>query len=98
MLIVAGWILLAFGALLSTLTWVCVVNRYMAGSGSSVVPLFGGVFGFVGCALVPAIGWKLGVLAIAVDPGCGLLLVAGPILWLDELFLQATATMRIGGA
>ncbi|MGE3456897.1 MAG: hypothetical protein AB7O24_17435 [Kofleriaceae bacterium] len=78
-----GW--MGPGALVSVLNWILAVSRFIAGSGSSVVPVFGAVIGFVGCALVSAIGWKLGLVALVLDPGCAAGLWVAPVLWVREV-------------
>ena len=67
---IVAWILLVFGALNVFANYSVLVYAYRTGKGSSLIPLFGGVFAFAGCALLPVIGWRWGLLALAIDPGC----------------------------
>jgi hypothetical protein len=78
---VAGYILLGLGALISVGNWGLMLRWYIARKYGSMVPFIGGLASFAGCALSPAIGWKLGLLGLVVDPGCALLMVALPIDW-----------------
>ena len=59
-----------------------MLRWYIARKRSSMVPFIGGLLSFAGCALLPAVGWKLGLLGLVVDPGCALLIVALPVDWL----------------
>ena len=68
-------VLLAFGALNIIGNLGLVVRCCVIGKGASLVPLIGGVFAFAGCALLPMIGWHVGLLAVAIDPGCAWLAV-----------------------
>ena len=67
---IVAWILLAFGALNVLANFSVLIRAYRTGKSSSLIPLFGGVFAFAGCALLPMIGWRWGLLALAIDPGC----------------------------
>ena len=78
---VAACILLGIGALNALLNWGGIVAWYTAGKRSSLIPFVGGLFGFAGCALLPPIGWKFGLLALALDPGCSLL-APYPFVWM----------------
>ena len=77
-----GWILLGLGALAIAGYWAAVATS-PPGHGVSSIPLVGGGLVFAGCALVPQIGWKLGLIAIAIDPGCWFP-IALPISWLVD--------------
>ena len=81
MVTVVGYLLLVLGGVATLGNWSIIVWAIIArpARSSSLVPIVGGLFGFVGCALIPALGWKLGVLAFALDP-CTWLLLAWPVL------------------
>jgi hypothetical protein len=67
--LVIGCALLGLGGLLWVANWMIVVQCLRTRWHISLLPLFGGLFAFAGCASVPAIGWKLGLVALASDPG-----------------------------
>lgn len=72
---VMGWILLGLGAVTSLGNGHLVLRWYLARKTSSLVPFVGGLASFAGCALLPSIGWKYGLLGLVIDPGCAWLLV-----------------------
>jgi hypothetical protein len=84
---IAGWVLLGLGALSIASYWLSVASR-RPDEGVSAVPLLGGGLAFGGCALIPAIGWKLGQFAFVVDPGCWFP-VALPIGWMIRRLRRA---------
>jgi hypothetical protein len=67
---VAGYVLVAIAGLvtLGNLSVIAHVVIARPARGSSFVPLIGGSFGFAGCALVPSLGWDVGLIAVALDP------------------------------
>ena len=79
-----AFVLLGLGAFVTLANWSFVVNTLITKKSSSFVLLAGGVLTFVGCALLPAVGWKLGLFALVIDPGCWIL--AFPIVWLVRRF------------
>ncbi|HEY5920143.1 MAG TPA: hypothetical protein VIV11_00675 [Kofleriaceae bacterium] len=68
--------MLALGITLLVLGGLCIIGYWAAvltaaeGQYVSPIPLICGGLAFAGCALIPAIGWKLGLLALLIDPGC----------------------------
>jgi len=70
---IVGSILLAFGVLNIVGNLGLVVRCIATGKGASLVPLLGGVFAFAGCAIL--IGWRFGLLACVIDPGCAWLVI-----------------------
>ncbi len=72
-----GLALVAVGALFCVANWVMAIRYYRTGKGSSMVPL-GGPLALAGCALVPAVGSKIGLLALAADPLMLAIVAAGP--------------------
>lgn len=69
MVAIIGWILLAVGAFVSLANLALIVRWYVTRTGGSLIPLLGGTLAFVGCALLP-VGWRLGLIAFAIDPSC----------------------------
>jgi hypothetical protein len=69
-LAIAGYVLLAIGGLATLGNWMLVAHIVIARPARTIsfVPLIGGVFGFAGCALVPGLGWRPGLVAVALDP------------------------------
>jgi len=65
-----GYALLVVGGLHAFCNCTSVVEMRRSNRYASLVPVVGGVLLFAGAALVPAIGWKLGLLGFVVDPGC----------------------------
>jgi hypothetical protein len=74
--------ILGLGALVIVANWSLAANVLVKKKGTSPVPLFGGLLAFVGCALLPVIGWKLGLIAFVVDPGCWFFAI--PFIWAVE--------------
>ena len=72
-------VLLGLGGLICVANWMIVVQWLWTRRHISMLPLVGGMFAAAGCALVPALGWKAGVVALAIDPGGALMLVAVPV-------------------
>ena len=71
-----GYVLIGLGGLATLgnwilLGWIVVARPARA---SSFVPIVGGLLGGVGCLLVPALGWRFALLAVALDPFAWLLL------------------------
>jgi hypothetical protein len=83
---IVAWIVLAFGALNILGNLGLLVRCLATGKGGSLIPLLGGVFAFAGCALLPMIGWRLGLLAFAIDPGCAWLAVCAIVAVTRSLF------------
>jgi hypothetical protein len=67
--LVIGCALLGLGGLLWVANWTIVVLWLRTREHISMLPVFGGVLACAGCALVPALGWKAGLVALASDPG-----------------------------
>ncbi|HEY5920142.1 MAG TPA: hypothetical protein VIV11_00670 [Kofleriaceae bacterium] len=70
---IVAYVLLGLGGFFTLCNWLVVVSSASSGRGHSFGPFLGGLLAFAGCALLPAIGWKLGLLAFVVDPGCWVL-------------------------
>jgi hypothetical protein len=72
--------LLGLGALGVLANWTLLINTLVTKKqeGTSLVLLIGGVLAFAGCLLLPGVRWQLGLIALALDPGCWLL--AAPII------------------
>jgi len=66
---VAGYFILGFGLLLVLLNWSMPVASAITKRHHSMVPPLGGLLCFVGCALAPALSWKLGLALFVLDPG-----------------------------
>lgn len=71
--------LLGFGALTALANWQMLVRARRTKRHTSLILLFGACFTFLGYSLLPAIGWRLGLIAFAIDPGGWI--VAWPIIW-----------------
>ena len=65
---VVGIVLLALGGFLVLGNWVCLAEAWRSRKHVSLIPFIGALLAFAGAALVPPIGWKLGLLAFALDP------------------------------
>ncbi len=78
---IVGYVLLVLGGIGMLCNWSIIVTAVITRPprGGSLVPIVGGLFAFVGCALIPALGWKLGLLALVLDPFTWLML-AWPVL------------------
>lgn len=50
--------------------WFVLVEWYVSGKRASMLPIVGGVFGFLACVAHPSLHWAWGLLAFAIDPGC----------------------------
>jgi len=64
---VVGYVLLAFGLLNIGSNIASVVETLRTKKFVSLIPLIGGLFTFLGC--LPTLGWKLGLVGFAIDPG-----------------------------
>lgn len=62
------WVVFALGVLLITMNWWCLIASVRTKRHISMVPPLGAVLAFVASTELP-IGWKLGALAFAIDPG-----------------------------
>lgn len=69
-MLITGYVLIALSAIQIVANWLILVRWYTSGRRGSMILLIPGLMGAVGCALVPQIGWKFGLVAIALDPGC----------------------------
>ncbi|MFN0252734.1 MAG: hypothetical protein ACKV2T_38020 [Kofleriaceae bacterium] len=77
---VLAWVFFAVGAFVVLGNWLSFAHAVVTKKGTSFVPFIGGIPVLVGCALHPAIDWKLGLIALAVDPGCWVVF-AFPVVW-----------------
>lgn len=64
---VAGCALLGLGGVFLLANWMVLVECLRKRGHISMIPL-GGPLAFAGCAVVPAIGWRLGLVSLALDP------------------------------
>ena len=85
---IAGILLLILGGLfivgnLSGLVYVAITR-----SSTSLLPPFGACLAFAGAAMLPAIGWKLGLLAFVLDPICPLYAIGGTVTLVRRALLQ----------
>jgi hypothetical protein len=72
---IAGIALLVLGGLFIVGNLSGLVYAAVTRSSTSLLPPFGGVFAFAGAMMLPVIGWKLGLLALVLDPSCLLLAI-----------------------
>lgn len=61
-------ILLLAGALCALGNWIGTVQWYTRQRRTSLIPLIGGLLGFMGCVVYPNLPWTWGFLALALDP------------------------------
>jgi hypothetical protein len=79
--VVIGYALLGFGTLCTVGNWELTVRWLRTRKSGSMIPL-GGPLVLAGCALVPAIGWRIGLGAFALDPMMACLIAwPGYLVW-----------------
>ncbi|MBV8759312.1 MAG: hypothetical protein JO257_18640 [Deltaproteobacteria bacterium] len=72
------WFVFAVGLLLIAANWMCLIQSHVQKKHISMVPPLGAVLAWAASSGLP-IGWKLGALALVLDPACGLLLVGAAV-------------------
>jgi hypothetical protein len=61
-------LLLAAGGLVALANWIGMIHWYTRKRRTSLIPMIGGVLGFLGCMAHPGVHWAWGFLTLGLDP------------------------------
>ena len=79
--VVISSVLLGIGGLVFAGNWMTLWGSIVDHKPRSFIPLLGGIAALAGCAASPTLDWRLGLVAVALDPGGPMMIVFAIASW-----------------